>query len=584
MHLQEYHGSDGASGMYIQFLEEKLLRVPQAMTIGLTQLCVFHHMRFDLTEGRRKFVDYERCIDRSKHKQETYLGCTVYAGTGVYRRWLLYYFHDAQWIDVKLHNLWLIVVSIALISVNDILATGMLSYVLLRGRMRVRKTDTLIAQVMAFSLNTGLLTTIGTVTMLLLVILSPEKLFYAALYICLSKATLMAKKASKSVDPRFAANGTFSRETPAESSNPLDFEADVSDEESSEHASYENDDDEEDMQESMENTDIAEGMDPEGFSGPSKIVKPLTKEALAAFKAAQERTGVIYISRIPPGMRPTKVRHLMSTYGEIGRVYLQQEDAKSAYLRRKYTSTKKAHFTEGWVEFKDKKVARSVAEMLNAQPIGGKKGTRWRDDVWTMKYLPKFKWNMLTEQVAHESAIHAARLRVELSQSRSEQRDYLKNVELARVLDKRRKQKGELPEPQKREPKRPAEGVEDMARKKSRHNEDKGAAHPFFLLNMTSSWNATPAYPPPARRSRSRSPPRVYPPREEPGYPPPAGDYRAEWDAYNRDTTLVLVTETTMTLTPGRTVIGPLAVPNTHLIMATEEHLPTPIPLTIKPH
>jgi hypothetical protein len=74
-------------------------------------------------------------------------------------------------------------------------------------------------------------------------------------------------------------------------------------------------------------------------------------------------------------------------------------DAKRAYLRRKYTSTKKPHFTEGWVEFKDKKVARKVADMLNAQPIGGKKGTRWRDDVWTMKYLPKFKWNMLTEQV-----------------------------------------------------------------------------------------------------------------------------------------------------------------------------------------
>jgi len=57
------------------------------------------------------------------------------------------------------------------------------------------------------------------------------------------------------------------------------------------------------------------------------------------------------------------------------------------------------------VEFKDKKVARSVAEMLNAQPIGGKKGSRWRDDVWTMKYLPKFKWNMLTEQVG-ECAAH----------------------------------------------------------------------------------------------------------------------------------------------------------------------------------
>ncbi len=66
------------------------------------------------------------------------------------------------------------------------------------------------------------------------------------------------------------------------------------------------------------------GMDAEGFAGP-KVVKPLTPEALAAFKAAQERAGVIYISRIPPGMQPTKVRHLMSQYGEVGRVYLQKE-------------------------------------------------------------------------------------------------------------------------------------------------------------------------------------------------------------------------------------------------------------------
>ena len=80
-------------------------------------------------------------------------------------------------------------------------------------------------------------------------------------------------------------------------------------------------------------------------------------------------------------------------------------DAKRAYLRRKYTSTKKPHFTEGWVEFKDKKIARSVATMLNATPIGGKKGTRFRDDVWTMKYLPKFKWDMLTEQIGRVSSV-----------------------------------------------------------------------------------------------------------------------------------------------------------------------------------
>lgn len=43
--------------------------------------------------------------------------------------------------------------------------------------------------------------------------------------------------------------------------------------------------------------------------------------------------------------------------------------------------------------------------------------------------------------VAHEAAIHTAQLRVELSQSRKEQREYLKNVELARVLNKRAENK-----------------------------------------------------------------------------------------------------------------------------------------------
>ena len=109
----------------------------------------------------------------------------------------------------------------------------------------------------------------------------------------------------------------------------------------------------------------------------------------------------------------------------------------------------------------DKCVARAAAEMLNGQLIGGKKGTRFRDDVWSIKYLPRFKWNMLTEQIgtplphnqaltilslahrsaAHESATRTARLRVELSQSRSEQKEYLRNVELARVLAKREEKK-----------------------------------------------------------------------------------------------------------------------------------------------
>ncbi|EIN10253.1 hypothetical protein PUNSTDRAFT_84168 [Punctularia strigosozonata HHB-11173 SS5] len=50
-----------------------------------------------------------------------------------------------------------------------------------------------------------------------------------------------------------------------------------------------------------------------------------------------------------------------------------------------------------------------------------------------------------------------------------------------------------------------------------------------------STWNASggaPPYPPPPRRSRSRSPSSY---RGGAGYPPPYGDYRADWDAYERD-------------------------------------------------
>ena len=118
-------------------------------------------------------------------------------------------------------------------------------------------------------------------------------------------------------DPRFVLNdelGEFSSklapEKDVDSASPSGAEEDQTSEQDS---------DQEDAAGGM-----GDGMDTDGFAGP-KVVQPLTPEALAAFKAAQERAGVIYISRIPPGMQPTKVRHLMSQYGEVGRVYLQKE-------------------------------------------------------------------------------------------------------------------------------------------------------------------------------------------------------------------------------------------------------------------
>jgi ESF2/ABP1 family protein len=79
---------------------------------------------------------------------------------------------------------------------------------------------------------------------------------------------------------------------------------------------------------------------------------------------------------------------------------------------------------------------------------------------------------------AHEAAIHTAKMRHEITQSRAEQKEYLKNVELSRVLEKRiarKKEKGEemmlKPNPPA---KRKAEGPIHPSNKRPRTEEDKG--------------------------------------------------------------------------------------------------------------
>ncbi|AAW41747.1 hypothetical protein CNBB5250 [Cryptococcus deneoformans B-3501A] len=162
-------------------------------------------------------------------------------------------------------------------------------------------------------------------------------------------------------------------------------------------------------------------------------------------KKKAQTPGIVFISRVPPGMTPQKIRHLMGRWGDIGKVYAQRRDAPGGYNPNSANQKKQKHasanFTEAWVEFLDKSVAKTVASMLNAQVIGGKKGDRWRDDIWTMRYLSGFKWEMLGEQIAYERQAHQARLRTEITRAKTEQNEYLKNVELARTLEKRKAKK-----------------------------------------------------------------------------------------------------------------------------------------------
>ncbi|CAK7265808.1 RNA-binding ATPase activator esf2 [Sporothrix epigloea] len=165
------------------------------------------------------------------------------------------------------------------------------------------------------------------------------------------------------------------------------------------------------------------------------VDKPLTKKNLVASDKAVRKSGVVYLSRIPPFMKPTKLRSLLSPYGAINRIFLSPEDPLSHTRRVRGGGNKKRSYVDGWVEFVSKADAQRAVDLLNAQTIGGKKGTYYRDDLWTLVYLRGFKWHHLTEQIATENAERASRMRAELEQTSRENKAFLQNVERAKMLD-----------------------------------------------------------------------------------------------------------------------------------------------------
>lgn len=77
-------------------------------------------------------------------------------------------------------------------------------------------------------------------------------------------------------------------------------------------------------------------------------------------------------------------------------------DESIASKRRKFRGNKKKNYTEGWVEFRDKRTAKQVAFMLNNRPVGGKKRSFFHDDLWNIKYLHQCKWSHITGKIGEE--------------------------------------------------------------------------------------------------------------------------------------------------------------------------------------
>lgn len=93
-------------------------------------------------------------------------------------------------------------------------------------------------------------------------------------------------------------------------------------------------------------------------------------------------------------------------------------------------------YVNGWVEFTDKSAAEKIASALNNRPIGGTIKNRYRDDLWSLRFLPDFQWRHMVEQLQYRHDIKGVKIREAMSEAKKEEKFYRKKVALAKLREK----------------------------------------------------------------------------------------------------------------------------------------------------
>lgn len=157
----------------------------------------------------------------------------------------------------------------------------------------------------------------------------------------------------------------------------------------------------------------------------------------------KKKTGVLYLSTLPPGMSVTRLREQFEMYSgdRVGRISLTE---KNIGARKKRKPNAPRIYTEGWLEILSKRRAKQIAADWNNQPIGGRKRDRWYDFVWNIKYLPGFKWIHLTEQLRFERAVRQERIRTEIALAKKEAQFYMDSVSRSERLARNRAEEGSV--------------------------------------------------------------------------------------------------------------------------------------------
>ncbi|KAK5060160.1 hypothetical protein LTR84_010044 [Exophiala bonariae] len=171
----------------------------------------------------------------------------------------------------------------------------------------------------------------------------------------------------------------------------------------------------------------------------SAVSRKKQKKRTIKSKDKDTPPGVIYLSSLPPYLKPSALRNLLSQRGfePIARLFL------SPASKHKSSSKKNSRqlYTEGWIEFASKKTARRCAETLNAQVIGGKKGGFYHDDVWNMKYLRGMRWEELMAGVREEKREMEGRRDEERRNIMRDTKRFVEGVEEGRRLQGMKRKK-----------------------------------------------------------------------------------------------------------------------------------------------
>ncbi|XP_055709456.1 uncharacterized protein LOC129805517 [Phlebotomus papatasi] len=172
-----------------------------------------------------------------------------------------------------------------------------------------------------------------------------------------------------------------------------------------------------------------------------RFVRLENRENVGTSENSMEKTekkrkkGIVYVSNIPKYMTVAILKEFLGEYAEVGRVYLQNSQTDDDEGTKK---KKRRRYTEGWVEFESKKKAKLLAMRLNGMPITTRKGSKFCDILWNLKYLSRFKWVHLSERLTYEKAVYKQRLQAEISMARKEANFYGENLDRS---DKMRKKK-----------------------------------------------------------------------------------------------------------------------------------------------